>query len=288
MKPDHQKPVSLEDLLRLKRAERPAPEFWVQFERELRAKQLAALVAKRPWWQTLTARALAGLSRYHLPLGATAVLALTFLSVRDYQTQNTGSGGVVLPGLVEQGTENNLRANSGFLAGNSANVVNFPAISASEVAATQDTDINAVSENNFTSADGAQRVSAMATLIAAGADKVAVSSPSARSIAENFAAAQSDDNTFGGRPLLNPVMRGFESRVMPARTPVVDPLAQMKAPADVRRARYLGTALPVVANAKPITPRSSERLASRISDERLYESVNSRLGLGGDRLMVKF
>ena len=46
MKSDHQKPVSLEDLLRLKRAERPAPEFWVQFERELRAKQLAALVTQ--------------------------------------------------------------------------------------------------------------------------------------------------------------------------------------------------------------------------------------------------
>jgi len=288
MKSDPQKPVSLEDLLRLKRAERPAPGFWTQFERELRAKQLAALVTKRPWWQTLPARALAGLSRYHLPLGASAVLALTFLSVREYQTQNSASHGIVLPGLVDQGTENNLRTNSGFLAGNPATVVAVQANSVSGVAATKDTDVSASAENNFTGADGAERISAMAALIGGGTDKVAVSSPSARSIAENFAAAQSDDNTFGGRPLLNPAMRGFESRVMPARMPVVDPLAQMKAPADVRRARYLGTALPVVANAKPFTPRSSERLASRISDERLYESVNSRLGLGGDRLMVKF
>jgi hypothetical protein len=285
MKPDHQKPVRLEDLLRLKRAERPAPQFWAEFERELRAKQLAALVTKRPWWQTLPARAMAGLSRYHLPLGATAVLALTFLSVREYQAQNVGSSVLVSPGLVDQGTENNLRVNSGFLAAAPGSVVVFPAISSSEVAATEDADINASAEGNFTTADGADRASA---LIGGGTDKVAVSSPSARSIAENFAAAQSDDNTFGGRPLLNPAMRGFESRVMPARTPMLDPLAHMKAPADVRRARYLGTALPVVANAKPFTPRSSERLASRISDERLYESVNSRLGLGGDRLMVKF
>lgn len=288
MKPDHQKPVRLEDLLRLKRAERPAPQFWAQFERELRAKQLAALVTKRPWWQALPARAVAGLSRYHLPLGATAVLALTFLSVREYQALNVGSSVLVSPGSVDQGTENNLRANSGFLATAPGNVVVFPAISSSEVAGTEDADINASAESNFTTADGTERASAMAALIGGHTDKVAVSSPSARSIAENFAAAQSDDNTFGGRPLLNPAMRGFESRVMPARTPMLDPLAQMKAPADVRRARYLGTALPVAANAKPFTPRTSERLASRISDERLYESVNSRLGLGGDRLMVKF
>ena len=86
MKPAPQKSVSLEDLLRLKRAERPSAEFWPQFERELRAKQLAALVVRRPWWRTLPARAMVGLSRYHLPLGATAVLALTFLSVREYRT----------------------------------------------------------------------------------------------------------------------------------------------------------------------------------------------------------
>jgi len=288
MKSDHQKSVSLEDLLRLKRAERPAPEFWAQFERELRAKQLAALVTKRPWWQTLPSRAMAGLSRYHLPLGATAVLALTFLSVREYQTQNAIATGLVMPGLVDQGAENNHRTNSGFLAAAPANVVTFPATSASEAVPAEENDTNTSSETNFISAESAERGTAIAALSGGGAEKIALASPSARSIAENFAAAQSDDNTFGGRPLLNPAIRGFESRVMPARTPVVDPLAQMKAPSDVRRARYLGTALPVVANSKPITPRSSERLASRISDERLYESVNSRLGLGGDRLMVKF
>lgn len=288
MKSNQQKPVSLEDLLRLKRAERPAPEFWAQFERELRAKQLTALVTKRPWWHTLPGRALVGLSRYHLPLGATAVLALTFLSVREYQTQNSGRSAVVLPAFVDQGAKNDVQAMSGLAAVNPSNVVSYQPINAPELTATEDTDINSASKNNFISADGADRVSALAASTGGTTDKVFISAPSARSIAENFAAAQSDDNTFGGRPLLNPGMRGFESRVLPARTPVVDPLAQMKAPSDVRRARYLGTALPIVANAKAITPRSSERLASRISDDRLYESVNSRLGLGGDRLRVKF
>ena len=100
MKSDRPKSVTLEDLLRLKRAERPPAEFWNQFERELRAKQLAALVVKRPWWRTLPARAFAGFSRYHLPLGATAVLAITFLSVREYQTVTPE--GVVLPVLGDE------------------------------------------------------------------------------------------------------------------------------------------------------------------------------------------
>ena len=74
--------VTLEDLLRLKREERPAPEFWSRFDRELRAKQLAALVEKRPWWQGLPAWAL-NWRRFHLPLGATAVLAVTLVALRD-------------------------------------------------------------------------------------------------------------------------------------------------------------------------------------------------------------
>lgn len=67
---------TLEELLRVKRAERPPAEFWKRFEDELRAKQLAAIVAPRPWWRSLAvfvpgrrASALAG-------VGAAVVVAL--------------------------------------------------------------------------------------------------------------------------------------------------------------------------------------------------------------------
>jgi len=72
-------PVTVEDLLRLKRAERPAAEFWTNFERELRQKQLTALLEKRPWWQELP-QILA--RRAYLPIGATAILAFTLVSVK--------------------------------------------------------------------------------------------------------------------------------------------------------------------------------------------------------------
>jgi hypothetical protein len=78
---DQRPKVTVEDLLRLKRAERPATEFWTNFERELRQKQLTALLEKRPWWQELP-QFLA--RRAYLPVGATAILAFTLVSVRYY------------------------------------------------------------------------------------------------------------------------------------------------------------------------------------------------------------
>jgi hypothetical protein len=77
--------VTVEDLLRLKRTERPSAEFWAGFERELRAKQLAALVSRRPWWDVSWARVQAGLVRVVAPLGAAAALTLAFLSFNEAQ-----------------------------------------------------------------------------------------------------------------------------------------------------------------------------------------------------------
>src|SRR3954468_12273526 len=71
--------ITVEDLLRLKRAERPAPEFWNNFERELRQKQLTALLERRPWWQTFPQ---VFTRRAYLPLGATAILAFTVVSLK--------------------------------------------------------------------------------------------------------------------------------------------------------------------------------------------------------------
>ena len=80
MLPSEQKsPVTIEDLLRLKKTERPGTEFWSQFERELRQKQLTALVQKRRWWHDLPVL----LSRrVYVPAGAAAIVAFTLMTVR--------------------------------------------------------------------------------------------------------------------------------------------------------------------------------------------------------------
>lgn len=78
-KPDQSSKVTIEDLLRLKRAERPGPEFWVNFEQELRQKQLTALVQKRRWWHELPVRLN---RRFYMPAGAAAIVAFTLITVR--------------------------------------------------------------------------------------------------------------------------------------------------------------------------------------------------------------
>ncbi len=70
------KAVTVEDLLRLKRAERPAAEFWSQFDDALRAKQLAAIVERRPWWRIEFRGVAAGLARLRVPVGLAAVAVL--------------------------------------------------------------------------------------------------------------------------------------------------------------------------------------------------------------------
>ena len=93
---DQRPKVTVEDLLHLKRAERPAAEFWGNFERELRQKQLTALLEKRPWWQELP-QFLA--RRAYLPVGATAILAFTLVSVKYYAPAQLAQLPVQAPNL---------------------------------------------------------------------------------------------------------------------------------------------------------------------------------------------
>lgn len=78
--PNPRSPLTLEDLLRLKKAERPSSEFWTRFERDLRQKQLAALLERRPWWQSFSLKF--SRSRTMIPLGVTAIVALVFTTTR--------------------------------------------------------------------------------------------------------------------------------------------------------------------------------------------------------------
>jgi hypothetical protein len=77
---------------------------------------------------------------------------------------------------------------------------------------------------------------------------------------------------------------GFESRGLPSRS-TVEPLAQMTSPGESRRARLL-TAMVSTASLET-SARTTERAASRIAEERLYDQVQ-RFGARGDRLNVKF
>lgn len=81
---------TLEALLRLKRAERPDPAFWEEFDRGLRQKQLAAIIEPKPWWLGLE---LIGrrLIPFGLPVSAAAAALLAVMAVRTQTPFTTAS-----------------------------------------------------------------------------------------------------------------------------------------------------------------------------------------------------
>lgn len=70
--------ITVEELLRFKRAERPSAEFWAAFNAQLKERQLAAAIKEqRSWWHALPHYVIA------LPAGAAAALAIGFIVWRN-------------------------------------------------------------------------------------------------------------------------------------------------------------------------------------------------------------
>ncbi|CAA6694208.1 MULTISPECIES: hypothetical protein [unclassified Lentimonas] len=65
--------INLEDLLRLKRSERPSDAFWNDFDRDLHQRMLQTLVKKDPWYFQLT-RAFSGRIGQSIAVAAAAAV----------------------------------------------------------------------------------------------------------------------------------------------------------------------------------------------------------------------
>jgi hypothetical protein len=272
MKHQNQRPVAIEDLLRLKRAERPSPEFWQDFDRSLRAKQLSALVAKRPWWQRLP-ETLGGLGRYRIPLGATAILAITVITLRDEPTPvNLPEVSSAVDNVAAAAVAHPISAE-----GVAGGLAEEDAVSLLTPAASSPT---AVAASASASGELVQTVALLNEVPAAGTADF--DSPSARTIAANLVAAQVAETLPAG---LLPGAAAFEVRSARTRTTAVDPLQQMTPPGEVRRARFLNA---MVATAVThVSAQASARMANRISDEELYDRVQ-RVGTRSGGVNFKF
>jgi len=87
---DHSLPpkLTLENLLELKRRERPPEAFWNEFDARLREKQLAALIPVESGWS----RWFGGFGRvakFGLPLAAAAAVAVAFVSINRQMWQGS-------------------------------------------------------------------------------------------------------------------------------------------------------------------------------------------------------
>ena len=88
----HEKEVKVEDLLRLKRAERPGEVFWNTFDRELHQRMLQTLVKKDPWYVQLL-RGASGRIAQTAAVGAAAAF-LALMVMRPAQVDSTQTNGV--------------------------------------------------------------------------------------------------------------------------------------------------------------------------------------------------
>jgi hypothetical protein len=274
MKRDTEQKITVEDLLRLKRAERPPPEFWSTFESQIRAKQLSAIVSKRPWWDGFS-RVFAVVNRHQLSLGGAAAVALAFAGFRYM-------GGHSEPVRAPQ-VATTVRP-----AAVVATVAAVPARVAPQIApvaapreevelAAEETapaprPVVTETESHITQApavapgDGSTR--------APFADGIAITLADFREPASDYA-----------KPAVFGSDRDFETSIAPAHQPVSEPLATMD-PAAERRARLLAPAFPSYAsgNARALASDWMKQRAS--SDDRMYESMDR--GSNDDRMLVGF
>ena len=265
--------VTIEDLLRVKRAERPLPEFWDRFESELRAKQLAAIVGRRPWWRVS--------ARLPLPLGAAAALALTFLAAHEYRRPGAQ------PAAPLPVSPARLAVTPGSAPADAVSPAAFVAFPVEAIAAAPATVVAGRAEaplpvSTVRPGEISEAISLLGSDARAGEKREV--SPSARFIAANLAMAQAADPDLVASSL--GTLPGFENRAMPARP--VEPLAQLPTPRDQHSARYLSTSLPGGYALEASASRPSERLRSRINERQITEDGGGRFGFDNGSVLFKF
>jgi len=284
MKSDRNPPVSIENLLQLKRAERPPAGFWSEFDKELRAKQLVAIMERRPWWVSWR-RLIPALVRHPLPVGAAAALVLSVLGFQHFRS-GAPRAGVTAPVAAAEKTpavetERSVPAMAAEVVAASSPSNRLPAaVPALAPSAPVQASPGTANPGNGTS----ERVDPVAALAEAAGFAPA---SSLRLVAVNFAVTPLDSpeaarNLFG-QPSAFVAGNHFQSM----RAPMLDPLARMAPPSNERRARILAEVVPAAAAVGDATSVLSDRLIRRLSDERLDESI-SRYGASADRFSVKF
>jgi hypothetical protein len=291
---DPQRPtskVTLEDLLRFKRAERPPAEFWIEFEHTLRAKQLAAIVEKRPWWRTIS-----GFSRWSIPLGAAAALSITFVSLQRSPAPAAASADLakVQSGPSPAVASEHMIPVSAEVASVAASPVALPAAPAEAVSVS--THVVREAEASRLVADSSSAPQSQVPL-ATVSERIAGIASDSRT--EDQASAEFASVTTSSTPSLASLGAYFDRAVAhfgessrKDRDQVVEPLSQLTSPREARRARLLAFGS-TVDNRSPQysdstnVVRSRERIASHLNEDALYDSLH-RLGVKANRVSIQF
>lgn len=251
------KPISVEDLLRVKRAEKPNTEFWSSWQAEVRTKLKTADEQPRSWWSTSFPRIWISVARWHLPVGAAALAALVYVSVKEYRPVATSE--VITP--IAGGAEILQSVNVG-----------QPATLLSEL---RDDKGKSDESSTLVSSDVLRSVVMLSSSDEVSASKL---SRSARAIAANLAYLRSCD------PMLS--LGEYRVSLLPS-APIQEPLTKVATTHESKQNQIIASYSSLAASGGS-SQRAQDRLLTRINDDQLYESAISRIGARGDRLSLKF
>lgn len=265
MKRDTNRKITVEDLLRLKAAERPPAEFWTRFESEMRAKQLAAIVGKRSWWDGAP-RIVALLYRRSISFGAVAALALAWLGARYLD------GPALDPTVsLQQGVGRRVAAQKAAV--QAPRVAPAENISRVETVAAESAPVPTVA------ADASHVTQVPATVVTEApartpfADGVSITLADYRQVSPDSV----QKSGFGSD-------RDFEPAVATARPQDSDPLSRLD-PSAERRARLLDPALPAYSAARSV---AGDWMKERFSNARMYESLDPYGSSGSSMVGFRF
>jgi hypothetical protein len=298
-----QSKVTLEELLRIKRAERPPQDFWEGFGQELRHKQLAAaIVEERPWWRFLTG----GLARIYVPVGAVAAVTFAVVamrSVRDVPPVTAAGNG---PRDATVVAVNDSTHGDG-AAPSSLHAANAPA----SPAAQENAPVQLASVANGRSAPDSGTAPAPSPRTDADAGMLALSvTTSTSAVAAAFVGARNGSfrrqslaalqvqSGNGDSIVAMPLLALFEPESPPmeadadSATTDNDYLHRLASSSNPRSSRLLAYADPVSesemdADSNPRLTRARERITNRLSDRALVDS-SSRFGAAAGKVSIKF
>lgn len=262
--PETESKVTVEDLLRLKRAERPPAEFWAEFDAGLRRKQLVAMVERKSVWHTIAG----GLTRWTwvgLPAGAVAAAAFAWVVVR--------------PASAPVAPVNNPESLPAEMASKDLAQPSSPVL----VAETTRVEATLPATSAAPAEEPAQAV-ATGSAASKGSLDYFASVPTVPVTAEGFGSTLSLDPAF--RSDFRPT-----AAVMPARTvsstPAEDDFSAWSDPKKARLMAYADTTLSSSSTDRLRAGRTPDRVARRLSQQALEDSMG-RLDMDGGRLTIRF
>lgn len=288
---------ALEELLRVKRAERPDAAFWEEFERGLRQKQLAAIIEPKPWWIGLSiwGRRFAPLG---LPVSAAAAALLAIMVVRTQSPFSPAAAPLSASAVSSAVARPDKAPRSAVLASAPAPSAKAPRLadtglsSSVVIAAAEPTPDSApatsgaVTLASAASSDASPELSSppiVESLLELGSAPLSPT-PSERTIAENLAVVQAEAPGLIAASAPLPA----DGQAVAADEPVIEPALKM----EVRNPRHARVLLAMADGPAVEAQRGASSLHdhfARVLDrEDALAGSASRLGVGGDRLSVSF